>query len=123
MSKSIYPHFSAEEFEQCVPPCKWIDMSVKFMNTLEKVRELAGIPFYLNSAFRSAAYENEHGRSGTSMHTFGRAVDIRCNTSQERYKIVDAALKCGIVRIGIGPNFIHLDNGTNNPCVWTYYNK
>lgn len=98
-------------------------MSDKFMQRLERCRELADIPFILNSAFRSMAWESSHGRSGASMHTLGRAVDIRCYSNQDRLKIISAALECGFVRIGIGPNFIHLDDGDGNPCIWTYYFK
>ena len=120
---SPYPHFSAEEFKKCVPPCNWNDMSPAFMQRLERCREIAGIPFILNSALRSVAWEVSHGRSGNSLHTFGRAVDIRCYSNQDRYKIITSALKCGFVRIGIGPNYIHLDDGQGNPCIWHYYNK
>lgn len=123
MNVSPYPHFTAEEFARCNPSCKWSDMSEVFMNRLERCRELADIPFILNSAFRSVAWEQSHGRSGNSLHTFGHAVDIRCFSPQDRLKIVKAALECGFVRIGIGPNFVHLDDGSSNPCIWHYYNK
>lgn len=123
MDKSPFVHFSAEEFEKCVPKCKYYDMDLTFMAKLERCREIASIPFYLNSAFRSGAWEISHGRSGSSMHTLGRAVDIRCSSNQDRLKIIKAALEVGFVRIGVGPNFIHLDDSTLNPCIWTYYSK
>lgn len=123
MEKSPYLHFSAVEFEKCVPRCKFYDMDAAFMKKLERCREIAAVPFYLNSAFRSGAWEISHGRNGNSMHTLGRAVDIRCSSNQDRLKIIKAALEVGFVRIGVGPNFIHLDDSTLNPCIWTYYSK
>ena len=97
-------------------------MSASFMKRLEQFRELVDCPIYLNSAFRSSAYEIQHGRTGTSMHTFGRAVDIRCTTSQDRLKFIRAALDCGFNGIGIGYNYIHLDDRADcmNPCMWLY---
>ena len=52
-------------------------------------------------------------------------MDIRCNTSENRLKIVKAALECGITRIGIGKTFIHIDMGERvglpANVMWHYY--
>lgn len=116
-------YFSAAEFRKCSPSCTIGRMDAAFLALLDEVREAAGIPLVLNSAYRSVAYEKAHGRSGNSAHTRGRAVDIRCNTSANRYKIIRAALACGINRVGVGPTFVHLDNDDTLPqCViWDYY--
>ena len=122
MTKSPYPHFSESEFQRCSPACYWSDMSAAFMKRLERFREIVACPVYLNSAFRSSAYEIQHGRTGSSMHTFGRAVDIRCRSNQERLKFIRAAIECGFNGIGIGYNYIHLDDRDDcmNPCMWLY---
>lgn len=86
---------------------------------LERARALAGIPFRLSSAYRSVSYELKHKRSGTSFHTQGRAVDILCTNSWERYCIIEALIKTGFRGIGIAQNFIHIDN-RDNVCIWTY---
>lgn len=116
-------YFSAKEFRACVPSCSIEQMEPGFLELLDRVREAAGIPLVLNCAFRSVAHEKKMGRSGNSAHTRGRAVDIRCNTSANRYKIVAAALECGIRRIGIGRTFVHLDNDDTLPqgVMWDYY--
>jgi len=116
-------YFSAKEFRACTPSCSIEQMDAGFLELLDRVREAAGIPLVLNCAFRSKAHEKEMGRSGNSAHTRGRAVDIRCNTSANRYKIVAAALGCGIRRIGIGKTFVHLDNDDTLPqgVMWDYY--
>lgn len=116
-------YFSASEFKRCSPSCTINQMDPAFLSLLDVVREVAGIPLVLNCAYRSVAYEKRKGRSGNSAHTRGRAVDIRCNTAANRYKIVAAALECGITRIGIGKTFVHLDNDTTlaQRVIWDYY--
>jgi len=116
-------YFTASEFRRCTPSCDIGQMSPAFLAQLDRVREAAGIPLVLNCAYRSVAYERKKGRSGNSAHTRGLAVDIRCNTSANRYKIIRAALECGITRIGVGKTFVHLDSDTSLPqgVIWDYY--
>lgn len=118
-------YFSPKEFKACTPPCDISQMDAGFLALLDEVRESAGIPLVLNSAYRSEEYELSHDRSGNSAHTKGKAVDIRCNTSANRYKIVAAALACGISRVGIGETFVHLDNDETLPqgVIWDYYDE
>lgn len=116
-------HFNESEFRACVPSCSLQNMKQGTMTRLDKAREIAGIPFVLNSAYRSVAWEKSKGRTGTGAHTLGRAVDIRCNTSQNRMKIVRAALQAGFSRIGIGKTYVHLDDDPALPqnVIWHYY--
>lgn len=116
-------YFAPAEFRACNPPCTIEDMNAGFLEQLDRVREQAGIPMVLNCAFRSVAHEKQMGRSGNSAHTRGWAVDVRCTTSANRYRIVGAALRCGIRRIGIGKTYIHLDNDGTLPqdVMWDYY--
>lgn len=102
-------YFSPSEFRRCNPPCFITDMKPEFLELLDNVREKAGIPMVLNSAYRSKAYEFSKGRNGTSTHCKGTAVDVRANASANVFKIVKAALECGFRRIGIGNRFVHLD--------------
>lgn len=116
-------YFKEVEFTRCNPSCRMDQMDPAFLALLDEVREAAGIPLVLNCAYRSVAHEKKMGRSGNSAHTRGKAVDIRCNTSANRYKIVAAALGCGIRRIGIGKTFVHIDNDDTLPqgVIWDYY--
>lgn len=116
-------YFKPAEFVRCTPSCKIDDMDPAFLDLLDDVREAAGIPLVLNCAFRSKAWDLAKGRSGNSAHTRGKAVDIRCTTSTNRLKIVKAAILCGIKRIGIGKNFVHLDNDASlsQNVMWHYY--
>ena len=115
--------FSASEFLRCTPSCTIFQMDGAFLDLLDAIRERAGIPLVLNSAYRNGAWELSHGRMGTSAHTKGQAVDIRCNTSANRYKIIAAALRCGIKRIGVAHTYIHLDNSKTHAqdVIWDYY--
>ena len=116
-------YFKDAEFRRCTPACSIEDMDKDFLALMDEVREEAGIPLVVNSAYRSRAWEKLQGRNGNSSHTRGVAVDIRCTTSQNRWKILRAAFKCGIRRIGVARNFIHLDNDPTLPqrVVWHYY--
>lgn len=117
-------YFSPAEFRKCTPSCTIDQMDADFLSRLDRVREAAGIPLVLNSAYRSKSYERKKGRSGTSSHCEGKAVDIRCNTYANRYKIILAALAEGITRIGIAKTYIHLDTAddTHTPrVIWDYY--
>lgn len=88
---------------------------------LDRARQIAGFPFIVNSSYRSPAYEVSKGRSGTSAHCLGRAFDIKCRSSRERFLIVKAALEAGFLRIGIYPNFVHVDDSLDHDqCVIWY---
>jgi len=116
-------YFNESEFKRCAPPCSLQDMNQSMMKRLDYARKIAGIPFVINSAYRTPEYEKAHGRKGTSSHTLGRAVDIRCNTDENRFKIVGALQQAGFNRIGIGKTYIHVDDSPiHKPYViWTYY--
>lgn len=103
-------YFSEKEFERCIPSCKKTDMDESFMRRLNKARRIAQIPFVLNSAYRSVEHEKLMNRTGNSMHTKGRAVDIRCLDSQSRAVIVNALICAGFHGIGIANRYVHVDD-------------
>lgn len=116
-------HFTEKEFNRCNPSCSLQDMGQRTMDMLDKARDIAGIPFVLNSAYRSAEYDKSKGRSGTGAHTKGYAVDILCNDSTNRFKMINALLAAGFTRIGIGKTYVHADNdpGLSQNVIWHYY--
>lgn len=117
----MYKYFGDNEFRRCSPSCEPGDMYPETMNKVEKARELAGIPFVLSSAYRSAAWDKSKGRSGTGAHTLGRAVDIRCNDNT-RFIILKALIEAGFRRIGIAKTFIHADDSPDHKqnIAWLY---
>lgn len=124
MAKNQSKYFAPSEFRACVPSCSIDDMDGAFLGLLDTIRETAGIPLVLNCAYRSREWDIAKGRSGNSAHTKGLAVDIRCGSNANRMKIVRAALQCGITRIGIGKNYVHIDADTSltQDVIWHYYN-
>lgn len=115
-------YFKEEEFRKAVPSCSLSDMDPGFMKLLDDARAISGVPFVINSAYRSPAYEKSKKRTGDSRHCYGIAVDIACYTSDVRYRIIYGLLAVGINRIGIGSNFIHADIGYrgSDPLIWLY---
>lgn len=113
-------HFHYGEFS--CPHCGANEMDGDFLEMLDAVREEAGIPFVITSGFRCKEHNEAVGGKATSSHLRGLAADIACSTSGDRWKIVAAAIECGIPRIGIADTFIHLDMDTDKfwPCIWTY---
>lgn len=91
------------------------------MDRLDTARAYAGRPFIINSAYRTPEYELKHGRTGSSTHCLGRAVDIRCSDSVSRLIIVKSLLRAGFRRIGIAKTFIHVDDDiSREKCIWLY---
>ena len=120
MRKSKY--FSEREFELCTPACSMKDMQQSTLSKFDTAREIAGIPFVINSAYRSVEWEKMKGRSGTGAHTLGRAMDIRCHSDRNRFKVIDALIQAGFTRIGIAKTYIHADDSENHTgeVAWMY---
>lgn len=104
--------FKESEFRACSPSCEKSDMNPDFLRKLNEARALAGVPFVLNSAFRSSAWDTARGRSGRGYHTVGRAVDVACIDGRSRARVVCACLSVGL-SCGISKNFVHVDNREN----------
>ena len=115
-------YFKDEEFRRCSPSCSLQDMKQSTMDMLDAAREKAGIPFVLNSAYRSVEHEKKMGRNGLSAHTLGCAVDVRCNSDYNRFVIIEALLAVGFKRIGVAKTFIHADNSASHSqrVAWMY---
>jgi uncharacterized protein YcbK (DUF882 family) len=113
--------FKPGEFS-CGCGCGENNMQPTFLWKLEQARELACIPFSINSGFRCQDHNEKVGGKPSSDHISGRGVDIKATTGREKFLIVNAGLNAGITRIGVGKNFIHLGDGHNNPklVLWIY---
>jgi len=98
------------------------NMDANFLHKLDKARDLAGMPFIINSAYRSPEHNAKIGGRPNSSHLKGLAVDISVKDSRTRFIIVDALIKVGFNRIGIAKSFIHvdLDIDKSNKVIWTY---
>jgi zinc D-Ala-D-Ala carboxypeptidase len=114
-------HFQLSEFDSPDIEGSGKDMCPDFLEMIDRARDIAGIPFKINSGMRSKAW-NEHigGRIGSS-HLKGCAADVHCNNSGNRSKIVSALIQAGFRRIGIANTFIHADCDNDKPnAIWLY---
>lgn len=93
-----------------------------FREKLNKARELAGIPFFVLSGFRCEEHNRNVGGSETSSHLIGCAADIKAEDSRKRFIIVKALLDAGFTRIGIGKDFVHVDDDfcKDKEVIWLY---
>lgn len=86
---------------------------------IDLARSLAGVPFIINSGYRTEYQNKKVNGSPKSSHLHGYAVDVKCSESKRRYAIIDAALQVGFHRLGIYPTFIHMDNDPQKaPRIW-----
>ena len=103
------------EFDSPDSPGSGANMKQSTLVKLQKARDLARMPFKINSAYRTPAYNRRVGGSVNSAHTRGRALDISARTSEARFRIVQACMKAGFNRIGIYRTFVHVDDDPSLP--------
>lgn len=118
-------HFSAEEFVCPCGECDGGEMDPAFMLKLEALREKLGFEFHIDSGARCQKHNDALPDSApNSMHVFnevkrGRAADIGSLTVAEKERIVKNAYQFGLKGIGIGSNWVHVDD-REVPACWTY---
>ena len=117
-------YFKLSEFDSPDEPNSGSKMDKKFLEKLDYARHNAGIPFKINSGYRTKAWNSKVGGRVGSSHTgdVGRAADIAYNGSRDRYIIVKSLMEVGITRIGIGKSFIHcdVDKQKDQDVIWLY---
>ncbi|MBW2148116.1 MAG: hypothetical protein JRG73_11165 [Deltaproteobacteria bacterium] len=76
----------------------------------------------VTSGFRCPRHNEQVGGSRTSGHLKGLAVDVRCRTPEERWKLLTNLFFLAVSRIGVGNGFIHFDTDNTKPqnVIWTY---
>ena len=96
-------------------------MDEDFLSKLDEAREFAGIPFIINSAYRSTEHPLSI-KNPTSSHIKGLAVDIKATDSSTRFKVIEALVSVGFTRLGIADTFIHVDwdFDKSQEVIWTY---
>ena len=104
-------------------------MDERLLEILDDVREEFGKPIKINSGYRTLAHNEKVGGkmpkedgTGGSSHLYGLAVDIACDNSVDRFKLITILLSHGINRIGIADTFIHIDVDPekSSNVIWTY---
>ena len=94
----------------------------RVVDMFDTARHIAEVAFSVESGFRCIPHNIDVGGKPTSAHIFGLGGDIVCNNSRNRFLMLDALIKAGFERIGIGKTFIHADDDqTKDPKVaWLY---
>lgn len=123
---SKYPNFSEPEF-RC-GHTGIAKMNPDFMERLQKLREMYGLPMVVSSGYRHETHPIEAAKKEPGAHASGRACDIAVSGANA-LELVYLALECGFTGIGVqqkgSGRFIHLDDlpskkGRPRPWLWSY---
>jgi uncharacterized protein YcbK (DUF882 family) len=91
---------------------------------LQKIEDMVDIELTINSGYRTPAHNAAVNGVEHSEHTYNpaKAADILCLRSVTRWNIVKAAIVCGVRRVGIGQDFVHIGIATDKPqdVMWLY---
>lgn len=108
-------HFKIREF-RCRDGSDLIKIDTDFVqDKLQRIRDWAGAPVILNSAYRTEAYNQKVGGAAHSYHVLGRAFDIRVQGEAKSLdEICRYAESIGVLGIIRYPNhgFVHIDSRT-----------
>ena len=119
---AVVTWFTAGEFASPDLEGSGNNMDSTFIYMLDSARTIAGIPFVINSGYRSEPHNRYVNGVLGSAHTKGHAADIKVTNSNERKIILESLQKVGFNRFGIGRTFIHVDNDPSKPAdvIWLY---
>jgi len=102
-------YFQISEFDSPDVPGSGKNMQHSTLLMLCEARKIAGIPFIINSGYRTKLHNQEVGGVTNSAHLIGCATDIS-TTSKTQVIILKALKQAGFKRFGIYSTFIHVDN-------------
>lgn len=115
-------YFTHTEFDSKGSPGSGKNMKNSTLRMLDKAREISGLPFKINSGFRTVAHNKAVGGKSNSAHLRGYAADIHVTETTLR-PILKALYKAGFRRFGVSKTFVHVDNDSSLPqAVWDYKN-
>jgi len=122
MSRYELKHFSYEEFDSPDDIGSGDLMDDEFLRMLDLARQIADIPFKINSGYRTEGHNQKVGGKKDSSHLIGKAADIAYKDSRQRWIIITALQDAGFNRLGIAKTFVHTDcDETKSPdVIWTY---
>jgi|TARA_R100000081_G_C4813523_1_gene173000 hypothetical protein len=117
-----FKYFNIKEFDSPDVIGSGNKMNKKFIEKLDYARGNAGVPFKINSGYRTEEWNKKVGGRVGSSHTKGLAADIQAIGSRDRGLIVKSLLDVGINRIGIAKTFIHcdVDKDKDQDVIWLY---
>ena len=116
-------HFTYEEFDSPdLPGSGFANMDRNFLEMLDYARQIARVPFKINSGYRTKEHNQKVGGKPKSSHLIGKAADIAISNSQERWAVLTALQDAGFSRLGVAKTFIHVDSdeAKSSNVIWTY---
>jgi len=111
--------------EQFNPPQSVLDNITALVTKLQVARDYFGEPMVFTSGYRCDKLNKAVGGVANSAHTSGKAVDIEFHSEAHAKKLIEALIKSGFKRIGLGWSFIHvdIDHTKPHPACWLYGSK
>lgn len=111
--KRFSQNFTTRDFPQGTP-------HPDFIMRLQRARNLYGKPMQITSGGRTAEHNASVGGVANSSHLidhrdYFRAADIACDSSRDRFKMVQALYQAGFRRIGVYDRHIHADDHPDRP--------
>jgi uncharacterized protein YcbK (DUF882 family) len=106
----ITPNFNVEKDGLSCRCCGAWYYNPSFWSKIQALRDMLGIPFIVNSAYRCRIYNDAIGGSKGSRHLYGDAVDISTLgwTGNQKHQLIELACSLSM-SIGVYSDFIHLD--------------
>ena len=96
------------------------EMSIKFIHSLDELREKCGFPFKITSGYRDRSHSVEAKKKTVGKHVLGIAADIAVADGNQKYLIIKNAMEMGFGGVGVANTFIHVDDRKSVPVVWSY---
>ncbi len=114
-------HFREREFD-CKCGCGKNNINLHLFQMWNEVREICGFPITVSSGSRCIKWNKQVGGKDNSAKISGDAGDVKGISSMTRLKIIEAMLKVGFTRIGVGKTIIHGDIDKTKPryVMWLY---
>jgi zinc D-Ala-D-Ala carboxypeptidase len=123
--------YTSEYFKKIETTCKCgcgLDaMSDNALYMFDRIRELYNKKMIVDSGCRCLEHNKKVGGSESSAHLPDKrglcyALDIKCENSVDRFRLIKIALSLGCVRIGVAKTFVHLDFAPEltQKCLWVY---
>ena len=115
-------HFKISEFDSPDEVGSGERMDAEVLQMIDKARTIFGKPIRINSGVRTIAHNEKVGGSKSSSHLKGYAIDVSCDNSADRFRLVEILMLVGFNRLGIAKTFIHVDNDPNKSknVIWVY---
>jgi zinc D-Ala-D-Ala carboxypeptidase len=107
-------YFRIDEYKCKCGECGTCQISDNALYMFDRIRELYNKPMIVTSGCRCLAHNLKVGGSKSSAHVPDKrglcyALDIKCENSVDRFRLIKIALSLGCVRIGVAKTFVHLD--------------